>query len=134
MVFQYCAYLSGSLYIVFIIAGQGFFMVINPPSFAGRGFPFLSTIAGSMPGNGFAAEPGFNAMHGRGVTSIMPVSVCHHVSIIGSLLPVTFLYQSHASGFIGSPTEPSILRVDRSYFLGQSSPYFIRSRMAVGVV
>src|SRR3989304_5473095 len=103
-------------------------MVINPPSFAGSGFPSLSTMHGSTPGNGLAAEPGFNFMHGKGVTSIMPVSVCHQVSIIGSLLPVTLRYHNQASGFIGSPTEPSILRVDRSYFLGQSSPHFMRSR------
>src|SRR3989338_7234869 len=114
--------------------GHGFFITIKPPLLGGSGFPSLSTIAGSIPGNGLAAEPGFSFMQGSGVIIIMPVSVCHHVSIMGSLFPVIFLYHSHASGLIGSPTLPSILRPDKSCFCGQLSPYFIRSLTAVGVV
>ena len=40
-----------------------------------------------------------------------PVSVCHHVSTIGHEdSPTTLKYHSHASGLIGSPTVPSILK------------------------
>ena len=87
-----------------------------------------------MPKNGRVAEPGFNGIEGRGVTRIIPVSVCHHVSMIGHVPPVTRWNHSQASGLIGSPTVPSVRNVDRSYFFGHSSPYFMSSRIAVGVV
>ena len=48
---------------------------------------------------------------------IMPVSVCHHVSTIGQRPPpMCSWYQTHASGLIGSPTEPSNRSDERSCF------------------
>ena len=46
---------------------------------------------------------------------IAPVSVCHHVSTTGQRSPpMTWWYQTHASGLIGSPTDPSSRSDDRS--------------------
>jgi hypothetical protein len=51
---------------------------------------------------------------------IAPVSVCHHVSTIGQRSPpMCSWYQIHASGLIGSPTEPSRRSDDRSCFFGR---------------
>ena len=46
-----------------------------------------------------------------------------------------FQYQAHASGLIGSPTEPSS-RSERQVVLAANAslPYFISARMAVGAV
>ena len=64
---------------------------------------------------------------------IWPVSVCHHVSTTGALLPpMCSRYQSQASGLIGSPTEPSTRSDDRSCFAGHASPCFMNARIAVG--
>src|SRR5712692_10181638 len=114
--------------------GQGFLMTAKPPVLGGRGFPWRSTTSASIPRNGLAADPGLSLVQGRGVTRIAPVSVCHQVSMIGSLPPVTRWNHSQASGLIGSPTEPRMRRLLRSDFFGHSSPYFISRRMAVGVV
>ena len=59
--------------------------------------------------SGRIAEPGLVAVTpGSGLIMIAPVSVCHHVSTIGQRSPPMMLrYQIHASGLIGSPTEPS---------------------------
>ena len=66
---------------------------------------------------------------------IAPVSVCHQVSTIGAVLPPMILrYQIHASGLIGSPTEPSRRSDDRSNFCGIARPSFMNERMAVGAV
>ncbi len=43
-------------------------------------------------------------------------------------------YHIHASGLIGSPTEPSTRRLERSYLAGMSAPHFMNVRMAVGAV
>ena len=43
-------------------------------------------------------------------------------------------YHIHASGLIGSPTEPSSRSDDRSCFAGSSVPHFMNVRMAVGAV
>ena len=74
--------------------------------------PFSSSNAGSIPKNGFVALPGFIAVNpATGVIIIAPVSVCHQVSTMGQEeSPTTLKYHSQASGFIGSPTVPSILR------------------------
>ena len=65
----------------------------------------------------------------------MPVSVCHQVSVIGHVpSPTTSWNQRQASGLIGSPTEPSMRRLDRSCLRTQASPKRIRVRMAVGAV
>src|ERR687891_1524480 len=90
----------------------------------------------STPGNGRVAEPGFSeVVPGRGVIRIMPVSVCHHVSTTGHLSPpMCFQYHIHASGLIGSPTEPRRRNEDRSCRSGNSVPHFMNARIAVGAV
>ncbi len=66
---------------------------------------------------------------------IAPVSVCHQVSTIGHrLVPITVQYQIHASGLIGSPTEPSSRSDDRSCRWGNSVPQRMNARIAVGAV
>src|SRR4029079_17350057 len=66
---------------------------------------------------------------------IPPVSVCHHVSMIGHCsFPMVLKYHIQTSGLIGSPTVPNKRRVDRSKELGISDPYFIYIRSDVGVV
>ena len=89
-----------------------------------------------MPGNGFVAEPGFSTVTpGSGVMRMWPVSVCHHVSTTGQRPPpITFQYQTHASGLIGSPTLPSSRRLERSQRLGYCSPQRMKVRIAVGAV
>src|SRR5438876_7020691 len=104
-----------------IMAGQGEVITAKPPVFGGSDLPSRSTTSASMPRNGRAADPGFCLVQASGVTRIIPVSVCHQVSMIGSLLPVTRRYQRQASGLIGSPTEPRILKLLKSYFFGHSS-------------
>ena len=47
---------------------------------------------------------------------------------------MTRRYHIHASGLIGSPTEPSNRSDDRSNFSGCSSPHFMNVRIAVGAV
>jgi hypothetical protein len=93
-----------------------------------------STIAGSIPKNGTVAEPGFvSVAPGNGVMTIEPVSVCQKVSTIAHCpRPTWSLYQCHASGLIGSPTEPSTRSEDRSNCFTCSSPRRRSSRMAVG--
>ena len=51
-----------------------------------------------------------------------------------SPMPIFSWYQFQASGFMGSPTEPSSLRELRSCFSAQDAPYRIRPLMAVGEV
>jgi hypothetical protein len=65
----------------------------------------------------------------------MPVSVCHHVSTTGHFpRPMCFRYQIHASGLIGSPTDPSRRSDERSCFAGHCAPHFMNARIAVGAV
>lgn len=89
-----------------------------------------------IPGSARCAEPGLvSVTPGSGEIIIAPVSVCHQVSTIGQRSPPMCLrYQIQASGLIGSPTEPSTRRLDRSNFAGMSSPHFMNVRMAVGAV
>src|SRR5258706_5696331 len=131
---QYCfTNRSGSPQIPRSIPGQGL-RSTRYPDFAG--FPFSSRTSASTPGNGSVAEPGLSVVSpGRGVIKMWPVSVCHHVSTTGQRPPpMTFQYQTHASGLIGSPTEPSHLKLDRSHRFGNSSPHFMNVRIAVGAV
>ena len=66
---------------------------------------------------------------------IAPVSVCHQVSTTGARPPpITFQYQTHASGLIGSPTDPRSRSEERSCFSGYSVPQRMNARMAVGAV
>src|SRR5690348_7147628 len=89
-----------------------------------------------MVGKGWVAEPGLRVVSpGSGVIRIMPVSVCHHVSTTGIRLPpMCSRYQTHASGLIGSPTEPSSRSVLRSCRCEYSGPHFMWVRIAVGDV
>ena len=89
-----------------------------------------------MPGNGNVAEPGLVVVApGNGLIMMPPVSVCHQVSTIGQRLPpMCSWYHIHASGLIGSPTDPSSRRLDRSCLPGSSMPHFMNVRMAVGAV
>ncbi len=55
------------------------------------GFPSSSNIFGDTPGNGLPATVGMNGpIPGREFMTVAPVSVCHHVSMIGHLPPPTF--------------------------------------------
>ena len=89
-----------------------------------------------MPGKGRVAEPGLVlVIPGSGVIRIEPVSVCHHVSTIGHCSrPMFTWYQIHASGLIGSPTEPSSRSDERSRGAGHAVPQRMNARMAVGAV
>ena len=82
------------------------------------------------------AEPGSRVVTpGSGEIMMAPVSVCHQVSTIGARsLPMYLRYHNHASGLIGSPTDPSTRIEDRSYRWGMSCPHFINVRIAVGAV
>jgi hypothetical protein len=74
-------------------------------------------------------------MPGSGVIRIIPVSVCHQVSTTGVRSPPMYSrYQTQASGLIGSPTEPSRRREERSCFWACSGPHFMCVRIAVGAV
>jgi hypothetical protein len=74
-------------------------------------------------------------MPGKAETMMAPVSVCHHVSTMGQLLPpITSRYHIHASGLIGSPTDPRTRSDDRSRAFGISRPAFMKERIAVGAV
>ncbi|MDT4876858.1 hypothetical protein FQZ97_1123310 [compost metagenome] len=98
--------------------------------------PSLSTSCGWTPKKGRVAEPALRSVApGSGVIRMPPVSVCHHVSTIGTfLLPTSWKYHSQASGLIGSPTEPSTRSDLREVFFTWSSPAPISARMAVGAV
>ena len=75
------------------------------------------------------------AAPGSVVIMIAPVSVCHQVSTTGQRPPpTTFWYQIHASGLMGSPTDPSRRRLERLLFWGHSSPQRMNARIAVGAV
>ena len=78
------------------IPGQGFLIISEPFVSASTSFPDSSTTEMSRPGIGNVAEPGFNgivSMPGRGLISMPPVSVCHHVSMIGHFFfPITSKY------------------------------------------
>ena len=67
--------------------------------------------------------------------STIPVSVCHQVSTIGQRSPpMCSRYHIHASGLIGSPTEPSSRSDERSWRAANSGPHFMWLRIAVGAV
>ena len=82
------------------------------------------------------AAPGLVAVTpGSGEMRMPPVSVCHHVSTMGQrFCPMWVRYQIQASGLIGSPTDPSRRRLERSCEAGSSSPHFMKVRMVVGAV
>src|SRR6185436_16707992 len=138
MSLQYCfLYRSSSPQMVRSIDGQGSFRTKNPPpSWGPTDLPSLLTTSGTTPKKGNPVDPGFAyTAPGSVVIMMAPVSVCHQVSTIGQRPPPTILwYQIQASGLIGSPTVPSRRRLDKSLFLGHSSPQRTNARMAVGAV
>jgi hypothetical protein len=87
---------------------------------ASHDVPSLRTTSTAMPGSGRVAEPGLvGVAPGSGEIMMPPVSVCHQVSTIGQRSPpMTLRYHIHASGLIGSPTEPSSRSDDRSCLAG----------------
>src|SRR4051794_21067282 len=119
-----------------VIAGHGSVSTKKPPPPSGTGSPSLSTTSAPTPGSGRVADPGLvTVTPGSGLIMIAPVSVCHHVSTTGVRSPPMFVrYQIHASGLIGSPTEPSRRNEDRSCAFGMSSRHFMNVRIVVGAV
>jgi hypothetical protein len=118
-------YRSGSPQMPRSIAGHGLVSTRYPTFSASvNGIPSSSRISAEMPGIGRCAEPGSSVVTpGSGLIMMPPVSVCHHVSTIGAVLPPMCLrYQSQASGLIGSPTLPSTRTEDRSNFAGCRRP------------
>src|SRR4051794_7187699 len=99
---------SSSPQMVRSIEGHGRFKTSMPPCPAGTSSPAFVTTAASTPNIGSPVDPGFEyAAPGSVVIMIEPVSVCHHVSTIGQRPPPTLSwYQVHASGLMGSPTDP----------------------------
>src|ERR1700694_3711490 len=117
------------------IDGQGRLRVrYPPPSFTTS--PESSTTSAWMPGRGKVADPGLSVVApGSGEIMMAPVSVCHHVSTTGQRPPPMWVqYQTQASGLMGSPTDPSNRRVDRSWLSGHPVPHFMKVRIAVGAV
>ena len=96
--------------------------------------PSSAITSTTTPGTGFCPEPAFSASCvGNGAIMCAPVSVCHQVSTMGAVPePMTSRYQRHASGLIGSPTEPSSRIEERSWRCGISRPDFMKPRIAVG--
>src|SRR5574342_895181 len=98
--------------------GQGFLITRYPLVSGETSFPDSSTTAVSTPGIGLVAEPGFSGIvsrPGKGDMIAPPVSVCHHVSIIGHFsFPMILKYHFQTSGFIGSPTVPRMRSEERS--------------------
>src|SRR5690349_7484924 len=119
-----------------VIEGQGSVRTSRPPPPLGTELPSEWTTSAPMPGSGRVAEPGLvEVTPGSGLIMIAPVSVCHQVSTIGQLLrPMCSRYHIHASGLIGSPTDPSSRSDDRSCAAGMDSPHFMNVRIVVGAV
>src|SRR5690554_1441772 len=123
-----------------IMDGHGFLITRKPPLPGGTSCPLSSITPTSMPGNGSVQEPGLSGVApGNGVRMCEPVSVCHQVSTTGQRSRPTWVkYHIHASGLMGSPTEPMMRRLVRSNFLGWCSSLdsdaLMSERMAVGAV
>ena len=98
--------------------------------------PSAPTSTGHTPGSGSVAEPGFCATApGRGAIMMPPVSVCHQLSTSGQRPPPTVPWNhSHASGLIGSPTEPSTRRLSQELAASTAGSSRISARIAVGAV
>src|ERR1035438_6522426 len=127
---------SGSPQMPRNMLGHGLRMTNFPPASFGTGLPLSSTTSGTMPKKGRVAVPGLvGVAPGSGVIMMPPVSVCHQVSTIGHRLPpMCSRYHIHASGLIGSPTEPSRRKELKSCLFGHSTPHFMNARIAVGAV
>src|ERR1044072_7275250 len=99
-------------------------------------FPSSLYISAATRGNGIVADPGLVVVRpGRGEIMIPPVSVCHQVSTTGQRPPPMISeYETQARGLMGSPTDPSSRRDERSCFFGCSSPHFMHAPIGVGAV
>src|SRR5262249_27374482 len=108
-------------------------MINFPPTLASTSSPRSSTTAASTPKKGSVALPGLVGLEpGNGVIRLGPVSVCHQVSTMGHRPPPMVLeYHIHASGLIGSPTDPRSRKEERSCFFTQLSPQRMNARIAV---
>src|SRR4051812_49892962 len=106
------------------IDGHGSVRTRYPPPPLGTTLASSSTTSATMPGSGVCADPGLvSVTPGRGLIMMPPVSVCHHVSTTGVRSPpMTWRYQIHASGLIGSPPPPSTPRGERAEPAGGASP------------
>src|SRR5271168_4179857 len=115
------------------MAGHGRVRVRYPPP-RSTGVPALSTTSAPIPGSGNVAEPGLHVVSpGSGEIMMAPVSVCHHVSTTGQRPPPMWVrYHIHASGLMGSPTDPRTRNDDMSWRSGNSVPHFMNVLMAVG--
>src|SRR3970282_2452498 len=91
------------------MAGHGRSRTRYPPPPSGTELPASSTTSAFTPGNGKVALPGLVVViPGSGGIRTMPVSVFHQVSTTGQRSPpMYFQYHAHASGLIGSPTDPT---------------------------
>ena len=98
--------------------------------------PARSRSCGTTPKKGSVAAPGLvGVAPGSGVIMMPPVSVCQKVSTMAQRpLPTTAWYQRHASGLMGSPTDPSTRSELRSCFSTGAAPKRMSARMAVGAV
>src|SRR5690606_35259952 len=116
--------------------GHGSLMHRLPEPSPSMVLPSLSTISGTTPNSGRVAEPALRSVApGSGAIRMPPFSVCHQVSTTGHFFsPTTSKYHSHASGLIGSPTEPRMRRLLREDFFTHSSPAPLSARIAVGAV
>src|SRR5205807_9075988 len=119
--------------------GNGRLMTMMPFSFVPTGVPSVGdTTSASIPGKGMVAEPGLigskSSPYGLPKTG-PPVSVCHMWSSTGTRSFNTFFCSHfHAGAFNTSPAQKTLSREEWSNLRGGSSPYFIKSRTAVGEV
>jgi len=89
-----------------------------------------------IPGKDFPETVGTKGpIPGIVLIRVPPVSVCHHVSMIGHLPPpIWSKYHIHDFLSIGSPTLPRIFREERLCFFIQLGFAFMNIRIAVGAV
>ena len=119
-----------------IPGAKGLVCARNPCLPFGIGLPLSSTITCLIPGKDFPDTVGTNGpMPGIVLIKVPPVSVCHHVSMIGQREPpIVLKYHIHDFLSIGSPTVPSIFSEDRSYLVIQFCLIFMNILTAVGAV
>jgi len=114
--------------------GHGASMTSAPASPAAHRAPSGRTTLASMPKYGLVATPGLPAVPpGKDVSTMPPVSDCQNVSTIGVRpRPTTPCSHAHASGLMGSPTEPMTRSADRSCAATGAGPKGMSARVAVG--
>src|SRR4029079_5425461 len=115
--------------------GQGWVSNSRPPP-CSPSPPASSNSAADTPGSARVTEPGLVLVRpGSGEIMIAPVSGCPQVSTIGQRsAPMTVWYHSQALGLIGSPTEPSSRKQDRSCLAGYWAAHLLQAAVARGCV